>query len=243
MEQLVHEIFGQFAHQPFIVYASVCGFMVLSAFGLPIPEEVVLISSGLIAFVALKNPPTDPNIAVVNVYVLAAVAFVAVMGSDYLIYCLGRWGGPKLFRSRWFSRLVSEASVSRIQRWMRKYGAWTVIVFRFTPGVRFPGHLMCGAMGLPTWKFLSIDWIAAGISVPTQVLLVAFYGEYILQYFTQFKVVFFSALALVVTVILVNKYLARRRDQEVAPIAAVLTPAPIAETLTPNEQRQHQPYR
>jgi membrane protein DedA with SNARE-associated domain len=44
-------------------------------------------------------------------------------------------------------------------------------------------------MGLSVSKFILVDAIAAGISVPTQVLLVAFYGDKILVYFQQFKIV------------------------------------------------------
>lgn len=211
MEALVHEVFAEYATQPWLVYGAICLFMLMSAFGLPIPEEVVLVSAGLIGYVALKNPSIDPNASVVNVYILATVALFAVLGADFLIYSIGKRLGPKLFRTRRFSRMVSEKSLEKIQRWMWDYGSLTVVVFRFTPGVRFPGHLMCGAMGIPAWKFLAIDWIAAGLSVPTQVMLVAFYGEFILQYFTRFKIVVFSGLAIFVAVYFGNKYWKHRK--------------------------------
>lgn len=54
-------------------------------------------------------------------------------------------------------------------------------IFRFTPGVRFPGHLSCGMMGISAWTFLAADGLAALISVPTQVYLFAHYGEVILS--------------------------------------------------------------
>lgn len=214
MEAWVTEIFSKFAYQPYWVYGSICGFMLLSAFGLPIPEEVVLISSGLVGYMALhpeKYPPPGEGATAVNVYILAAVAFAAVMASDFLIFYLGRRLGPILFKSRWFGRMVSDRQLVRIKRWMWEYGSWTVIVFRFTPGIRFPGHLSCGAMGLPTWKFIAVDWIAAGISVPSQVLLVSFYGAFILQYFTRFKIYFFSTLAVLLIAYFSVKYFYRWR--------------------------------
>ena len=188
-------------------------FMVMSAFGLPIPEEVVLVCAGLVGYMSLnpaEYPPPYDGATSVNVYVLAGVAFFAVMGSDFLIYYLGHRWGPRLFKMRWFSRMMSEQALERVQRWMRQYGYWTVIIFRFTPGVRFPGHLTCGAMGLSPWKFIAVDSIAAGFSVPTQVFLVSFYGKYILQYFTRFKIVVFSVLGAALIAFLIYKILQSR---------------------------------
>lgn len=223
MEEFISQIFAQYAYSPFLVYGAICAFMLMSAFGLPIPEEVVLVSAGFIGYMALnpaEYPPPYPGAHGVNVYVLAAVAFVAVLGADFLIYYIGKRLGPRLFRQSWFQRMVSDKSLVRVQRWMRAYGYWTVILFRFTPGVRFPGHLTCGAMGLSPWKFISVDAIAAGFSVPTQVLLVSFYGQYILQYFTKFKIFFFSALGVAFVLFVVHKIIQKIRTKKVQiPIA------------------------
>lgn len=214
MESFIAEVFSQYAYQPYVVYGAICGFMLLSAFGMPLPEEVILVSAGLVGYMSLnpdRFPPPPGAVEKVNVYILATVAFVAVMGSDYLIYQIGRALGPRLFKTRWFSKLVSGENLARVQRWMKDYGSWTVVVFRFTPGVRFPGHLTCGAMGLSPWKFIAIDYLAAGLSVPTQVLLVSFYGKQILEYFTRFKIFLASVLALAAVIYFTKKYLHKRR--------------------------------
>lgn len=216
MEAWISEIFSQITYQPMLVYGAIWAFMLMSAFGLPIPEEVVLISAGLVGYMSLhpeKYPPPTHSSTPVDIYILAAVAFTAVMSSDYLIFYLGRKLGPKLFKMKWFCRFVSEPQLVKIKRWMWEYGSWTVFVFRFTPGVRFPGHLCCGATGLPAWKFLAVDWLAAGVSVPTQVLLVSFYGEYILKYFTQFKIYFFSTLAVILVTYFSMRYFTKRREK------------------------------
>jgi membrane protein DedA with SNARE-associated domain len=198
VEHLITQFFSQYAYSPWLVYSAICLFMVLSAFGLPIPEEIVLISAGFVGHMSLHPadfPPPYAGAPSVDVKVLAAVAFFAVICSDFLIYQLGKRFGPRLFKMRWFARFISDESLEKIQRWTRKYGAWTVVIFRFTPGVRFPGHLMCGAMGLSPWRFLAVDTIAAGLSVPTQVLLVSLYGETILLYFKPFKLYLLAAFA------------------------------------------------
>jgi membrane protein DedA with SNARE-associated domain len=70
---------------------------------------------------------------------------------------------------------------------------------------------MCGALGLSPWKFIAVDTIAAGFSVPTQVLLVAFYGEVIIQQLTRFKIYFFSAIAIGFAIFMIKKVLEKRR--------------------------------
>ena len=220
MEQFISETFAQYAYAPMWVYGAICLFMVLSAFGMPIPEEVVLISSGFVGYMSLhpaEYPPPYAGAPKVDVYVLAAVAFFAVIGSDFLIYYLGKKVGPRLFKMRFFARLVSDVALERIQRWTRKYGYWAVLIFRFTPGVRFPGHLMCGAMGLSPWRFLGVDVIAAGVSVPTQVLLVSFYGDEILKYLTRFKIALGVTLGTALVVFLIYKLAQRQRARQPLP--------------------------
>ncbi|MDX9730570.1 MAG: DedA family protein [Bdellovibrionales bacterium] len=212
MEEFIQQTFGALAFQPWAVYGAVCGFMILSAFGLPLPEEVILVSAGFVGHMSLfPAEPHPEGVHVVNVHVLATVAFFAVMGSDYLIYFLGKKFGPSLFHTKWFGRMVSPERLEKVRGWMQKYGYWPVIVFRFTPGVRFPGHLMCGAMGLSLWKFLAVDALAAGISVPTQIYFVTFYGREILHYFKTAKIYLFSALAIGLMVFLFLKWRERRR--------------------------------
>lgn len=197
---------------PMAVYGSVCGFMILSAFGLPLPEEVILVSSAFVAHMAMfPETPHPPGVELVNIHVLGIVAFIAVMGSDYLIYFLGRYYGPKLFEKQWFQKMIPFQRLEKVRSWMQRYGYWPVILFRFTPGIRFPGHLMCGAMELSTWKFLLVDSLAAGISVPTQIYFVGFFGKEILKYFTRFKLYLLSFLVLLFVIFLINKWRETRK--------------------------------
>lgn len=95
--------------------------------------------------------------------------------------------------------------MKRVEEWTHKYGAYACGIFRFTPGLRFPGHLACGMLRYPVWKFLVIDGIAALISVPTQIYLLAHYGEPILKYLRQFKLVLFGIIGLLVVYFVAKK--------------------------------------
>lgn len=164
--------------------------MLLSSVGFPLPEEVTLISVGILAFMGSHPhlfPPPFEGAPVVNVHVAAWVSFCAVLGSDTLIYFIGRVFGRRAVAHPRMQRFVSPEAFGKVENWTKKYGIYAVAMFRFTPGVRFPGHVACGMLRLPLWKFLAVDGIAALFSVPTQVYLIAFYGEAILSKLQEFK--------------------------------------------------------
>lgn len=200
--------FAEYAYSPMAVYSFIVAFMTLSSFGLPIPEEMTLVSAGLVAYMAMhpdKFPPPSPDAEGVNLTVLSIVCFVAVLGSDLVIYFIGRTFGPKLVESDFFKKKIGEKNFQRINKIFLKYSHWACGFFRFTPGVRFPGHMTCGLMGVPLWKFVAIDGTAALLSVPTQVLLVAFYGEVILAKMREFKLILAGIIGVVIVLWLLRK--------------------------------------
>lgn len=210
---------SQYAYHPGYVYAGIICMMLLSAFGLPLPEEVTLISVGVLAFMGGHPdlfPPPFPGAPVVNAYEASFVAFFAVYASDFLIYSIGRNYGRKLLYSPRLSRFFKPALMEKVEQWTHKYGAYACGIFRFTPGVRFPGHLACGMLRFPIWKFALIDGLAAAISVPTQIILIAKYGEPILARMQQFKFILLCVFAVGLLVLLFLKLRERSRDRQAA---------------------------
>lgn len=209
------EWFSQYADQPLMVYSAVIAMTFLSSFGLPIPEEVTLLSLGLLAYLA-RNPeflPADATASsLIHAPTAAIVATVSCFISDFTVFLIGKKYGVRILASRPFARFHTPAAREKIEKWTKKYGAWACGIFRFTPGIRFPGHMSCGIAGVPTWKFVLVDGLAVLISVPTQVLLIAYYGDTVLANIKQFKIVFFTALATLIAVYFIRKIL-RARSQ------------------------------
>lgn len=199
---------SQFAYQPNTVYAALVGMMILSSVGFPIPEEVTLISVGILAFMGSHPqhfPPPYEGASVVSVHTAALIAFVAVLCSDTFIYFIGRIFGRRLLYHPRVHKFIPEHVMKRVEEWTHKYGAYACGIFRFTPGIRFPGHLACGMLHYPTWKFITIDGVAALISVPTQIYLLAIYGEPILRKLRQFKLVVLALIAVLLVYFLVKR--------------------------------------
>lgn len=191
-EDQIAEWFLHIAYQPMLVYGLVIGLMFASSFGFPLPEEVTIISASLTAFMAThphRYPPPYEGAAGVNPYTLAVICLLAVFISDYVIYWIGAYFGDKLIRHPRYQKRFEGKSFKRVQKWIHEYGTLAPCIFRFTPGLRFPGHMMCGAIGLPRWKFILVVGLAAAITVPTQVLLISAYGEVILELLSRIKIV------------------------------------------------------
>lgn len=198
-----------YAYQPGWVYTMMIAMMMASAFGLPFPEEATLIAAALTAHAAM-NP--DPSVVVpegatpINYITLAVVAFFAVLFSDLLIYELGRFFGQKVTNSAWARKYYTDSMKERVSSWIKSYGLLAPALFRFTPGIRFPGHLMCGALKLDRIKFIIVDSIVALISVPTQIILVSLYGRDILHFLFKIKYFIFGGLFVFGIYYLFKKY-------------------------------------
>lgn len=208
-----------YAYEPMWVYIFTVIMMLLSAVGLPLPEEATLVSVGLLAYMGANPdtyPPPFPGAPHVHAETAAIVAFLAVFISDFLIYGIGRFFGRRIFEWKPIRSVLSEENRLKIEEWTQKYGAYACGIFRFTPGLRFPGHLACGMLKFPVWKFAAIDGLAALVSVPTQILLLAYYGDHILKFLKQFKIGVLIVLTLIAVFFLYKKFLAKK--------VAVITP-------------------
>ena len=218
-QQALMTFFSQYAYQPMYVYGFIVVFMLASSYGLPVPEELVLVSAGLVAYMAQvpdKFPPPYPGAQGVDVFTLCIVCFLAVLFSDLQVYLIGKYFGGRIIKTKFFQKQVAGEGFNKINLFFQKYGGFACGIFRFTPGLRFPGHLSCGLLGIPLWKFLAIDILAAGLSVPTQVYFVATYGEIILDKMAEFKMYVLEVLAVVALVWLVRKLYIKKFAKKIA---------------------------
>ncbi len=190
LTQWITDSVQQYAYQPEMVYLLVIFIMLITGFGVPIPEEVIIITTSLMAYMALnpdQYPPPEPNARGINVYILMTVCFFAVFFSDLVVYTIGRRLGRSMSDKKWFQNFIQPKSFKKVKFWTQKYGSAAVGVFRFLPGLRFPGHLACGAFGIPAWKFMLIDGAVILVTIPTQVYLIAQYGEEIINFIEKFR--------------------------------------------------------
>lgn len=189
MEHMINEILQSVAHSPVLIFSLLFLIMYASSFGLPIPEEITLLTLGFLVYVGNTPDPETGQLAghALNIHLAAWLAFIAVFSSDFIVYFLGRKYGSKILSLPILKNFAQPALMAKVETWMQRWGFWAAGVFRFTPGIRFPGHLSCGILGVPAHKFILVDGLAALVSVPTQVYLVGFYGKDIIEVIKKYQ--------------------------------------------------------
>lgn len=176
--------FAGYAYEPLFIYSAVIVIMFLSSFGLPLPEEVTILALGLIVYMGRNPelyPPPSSDSTPVDLNLAMIICFSAIFFSDFLVYYLGRKFGENEKVLKFIHRFINQTAFQKTKDLIQKHSFWVPALFRFTPGLRFPGHFSCGMMGIKPWQFIITDGAAALLSVPTQVYFFAIYGKSILS--------------------------------------------------------------
>lgn len=202
MEQMIYETLQSVAHSPVMVVSLLFLIMYASSFGLPLPEEITLLTLGFLVWLG-NNPDPETGVMAphgINIHMAAWLAFIAVLSSDILVFWLGKKFGNRILSLPLLNKLAQPALLKKVNSWMERWGFWAAGIFRFTPGIRFPGHLSCGMLGVSPTKFILVDGFAALVSVPTQVYLVGTYGKDIIEIIKKYQpwvIAIFAATAII----------------------------------------------
>jgi len=148
-------IFTEYGYVAVFVMLLICGF------GVPVPEDVTLVTGGVIAGLGYANPHT-----------MFAVGMAGVMVGDGLMFTLGRVYGERIIALPGFRSVLTPERFDKARAAFEKYGRWVMFVARFLPGLRTPVFFtagMTGRVSFGTWFVM--DGFAALISVPIWVYL------------------------------------------------------------------------
>ncbi|MEU6987450.1 DedA family protein [Streptomyces sp. NPDC046324] len=128
------------------IYALVGVVIGLESLGIPLPGEIVLVSSALLA-----SQHGD-----INPYVLGACATAGAIIGDSIGYAIGRRGGRPLLAwlGKKFPKHFSEGNIALAERSFEKWGMWAVFFGRFVALLRIFAGPLAGVLKMPYWKFL-----------------------------------------------------------------------------------------
>ena len=101
---------------------------------------------------------------------MIATGLAGILIGDSMIFRAGQTYGEKLLETR-LGRHIPGERVQRIIHLFEKHGAKFILVARFVPGLRAVTYFVAGTTGVPYWKFLVFDGIAACVSAPAWVIL------------------------------------------------------------------------
>ncbi|HEY3448340.1 MAG TPA: DedA family protein [Myxococcales bacterium] len=212
-------------------YALVLGVLLLCGLGVPLPEDVALITGGLLVY---------EGAARLDVMIL--VAFVGILGGDSIAFMLGRHLGDRLTRVWPFRLIVTPAKQAKVEGLFARYGEKIVMAARFMPGVRAVTYFIAGAAGMSYPKFIGFDGLAAMVSAPVFVLLGWHFGgriHWLIKEVRKGQTTVLAVLAGVAFAVLAIKYLRKRmarraeaaeaakRPLDALPVAAPVQPAPV----------------
>ena len=146
-------------------YLGLFAVLTLCGLGLPIPEDVILLTGGYLVHRGVTRYP-----------ITLAVSLLGVVVGDNSLFFLGRHFGSRLVR--YFSLGAGRKSqIERIEAFMQRYGHRAIFYARFLAGLRALVYLSAGSFGVRPAVFLLYDLVGALISVPIVVTLGYVFGK------------------------------------------------------------------
>ena len=174
-------------------YVFMVGILLACGFGFPMPEDVVLVTGGMLA-----------SRHVVDLLATNVLCLIGVLAGDGTVFCIGYRLGPKLKQTKFYQSILHSDREEKVARWFKNYGDRVIFFARFTPGLRMPLFLTAGMYRISFWKFLLLDGLAALISVPLWIWVGYFFGsnlELLEAKMKQFQMGIYFLLALVLVLI------------------------------------------
>jgi len=139
-------------------YIGVLFVLITCGLGVPLPEDVPLIIGGWL----IGNRGSLP--------LMIFTGLAGILIGDSIIFRAGQVYGEKLLETR-LGKHISEQRVQKTIAAFDKHGPKFIMAARFVPGLRAVTYFVAGVTGVPYWKFVSYDGLAACVSAPAWVYL------------------------------------------------------------------------
>ena len=157
----------------------VFGALLLCGFGLPVPEDVILVTGGVLAWIA--SPLEEPTLAALvrdtGLLSVVGVGLLGILAGDSVIFWAGRRLGRRVAEFRLLRHMVTPEKLQQVETRLRRQGNVVVMIARFLPGLRAPTYFTVGHSRFAYWKFLLYDGLAAMVSAPLWVCLGFWFGD------------------------------------------------------------------
>lgn len=150
-------------------YAAILGVLLAAGAGVPLPEELTLITTGVLAHEGVLRLP-----------IAVSVAYVGVVAGDAIAFGLGRRHGERVLSSRFLRRVLTPERRARVDAHFARHAFLTVAVARHLGGVRAAIFALAGAHGVRLRTFLLADALSAMLSVPLVVCAAYLFSRHVL---------------------------------------------------------------
>lgn len=134
-------------------YIGVFAALLASGFGFPIPEELPVLTAGVL----VGHGDTD-----LRWWIMLPVCIAGVVIGDGILYTFGRYYGPRIMDNPWVKRrIITPETRAKIEKNFQERGIMILLTARLTPGIRTPIFLMAGVLRVPLGRFLLADLLYA----------------------------------------------------------------------------------
>lgn len=192
---ILTNFFGKYGYIAIFIVLLACGL------GIPIPEDITLVTGGIIAGSGNAHLGT-----------MITVGMLGVLIGDTIVFSAGRIWGYRILNYRLIARTMTPKRYAKVQEKFDRYGNWVLFVARFLPGLRVPIYVCAGiSKRISYLQFLAMDGLAASLSVPLWIYLGS-YGaqniDWLLKKVHQFQ--FTLGFIAIITVAIFAVFLYRR---------------------------------
>jgi membrane protein DedA with SNARE-associated domain len=139
-------------------YAAMFALLTLCGVGLPLPEEVTLLGSGLL--VGWQEA---------DFWLATLACSSGILMGDSLIFGLGRQYGRRFLQSGLMQLLLPAARQASVQVFFVKHRSKALFLARFFPGVRIGVYAYAGSQRITWMRFICLDGLGVLISGPTSI--------------------------------------------------------------------------
>ncbi len=196
MSAVITNILSVSHYLPFIIFFI----LLLSGFNIPFSEDLIIISSAIIA-------QEHPRLLIP----LFVAIYLGVVISDHIAYWIGFHMGDRIKNTKWFTKMLSAKKMLIIQKYLHEHGILTFIICRFIPfGVRNTLFMSCGFSKMDYKLFTIYDVIAATVNTTTLYFLIYFLGISVEKPFKIVGIVLFAVLAAALLTIIIKFFILQK---------------------------------
>jgi membrane protein DedA with SNARE-associated domain len=150
----------------YTAYGAIVGLLLVCGLGIPLPEDITLISAGILSALGSVTLPGA-----------IAAGFFGVVVGDAFMFMLGRIYGRRAFKLPIIRSIMTPKRIALAERKVIRNSKFICFTARFLPGLRSPIFLTSGILGVRALTFFLLDGFAAMISVPLWILAGRWFGE------------------------------------------------------------------
>ena len=189
--------------------------LLLCGLGLPLPEEVTLIGSGLLVYQGEAD-----------FWLITGVCSLAILSGDSIPYFMGRKYGKSVLRWPLISRVLHPERFAKLEERFLEHGSKAIFTCRFLPGIRIPGYFVAGTMRMKYSLFLIIDGLGVLISVPISIHVGRLFGGQMDKLKEQMEYLHI-VLAFLVIALLIILWMVKRKSKAAVARAKAGVPGPV----------------